>query len=296
MVNLWTSPEIADPAFYHHDLLRRLGEVFCVKPSTDHRPGVVGVHVTMVLARWLFANQEWFRSLQGPKVVVEHDAYLNFLPDSHYHGCWTRLYRNCNFDLIVSSGKRTTERLREEGLPAVWVPKGADEGFLKVPNTGAGNLGYFSRPVAEQGAGARLHFYESRHAMSDWLEGVVAPLWCQVDRFKDVVASFSGVVTNDATMGEPMAKQFECSALGAAVVRDRQDELYDLGYVEGESVVSYDTFPQLMEIVDHFASDPGKLVAIGAAARKVAEDHTWTHRAREVARWVRPYCKERIYV
>lgn len=294
-INLWTSPLINDPKFYHHEMIVRLSEAFGVSPRVDYENGRSGVHVLMVLARWLFVNQEWFKGLTGPKVIVEHDAYLNFMPSSPYFGKWTELYRNCNFDLIISSGKETTERLRDQGLPAVWVPKGSNSGFLGVDNRGEGRLGYFSLPIAERETGRKFYFYQSRHEMCSMVESLIDPIACEVEDFPSTVSGFSGVVTNDETMREPMAKQFECSALGAVVIRERRPELLDLGYRDGESVIFYDRISDLPDIVDFYSKNPELLIEMGKNARIVASGATWKHRAKQVAKWVLPYLPGRIY-
>ena len=174
MINLWTSPLIANHDFYHHDCLIQLSKVFDTEykkagktTGSDGKP-----HVLMVLASWLFENSNWFRSLKGPKIIIEHDAYLNFMPQSPYYKCWTRFYRSCNFQLLISSGKETTFKLREDGLPVVWVPKGCNKEFLKVKNLKSGKFGYFGCPIAEQETGKKFYFYKSRSTFSNSFCGI----------------------------------------------------------------------------------------------------------------------------
>jgi hypothetical protein len=294
-INLWTNKEISDPGYYHHDLLRQLSHVFRVKPRLqEHRANGSKTHVFMMFARHLFLNQDWLKSLVGSKIMVCHDAYLNFMPESPYCGSWTQLYRNCNFDLIICSGKETTNRMREVGMPAVWVPKGCNAEFLDVPNTGNGRIGYFSQPIAEQETGKFLYFYRSRHEMVGAVAGHVEEIACKVPDFSRTISQFSAVITSDATMKEPMAKQFECSALGAVVIRDRTPELYELGYIDGESVLYYDDVREINKIIDAY-KNTGLLEVMGAKAREIARKHTWAHRAEEIAKWVRHYLVYRIF-
>jgi hypothetical protein len=298
MINLWTRPEIATPTFYHSAFLRELSKVFRVDPIMRGTGDEDSCHVLMVLARWLFEHQNWFRSLKGPRIIIEHDAYLNFMPSSQYYKCWTRLYRNCNFDLIISSGKVTTERLREEGLPAVWVPKGCNTEFCDVKNQFSGQVGYFGYPIAEQETGKKFDFYESRGKMSEFIDNRLPLIGCEFKDFSDTVSQYSAAVTNDETMCEPMAKQFECSAMGCLMIRDKQPELYDLGFVEGESILSYENFDELAELCDMYTKEEarGDLKRMQKKARYVARNHTWEHRAKEVYTLVKPYMKDRIFV
>jgi hypothetical protein len=300
IINLWTSPYIADPNFYHHDCLRQLGKTFGVQPMRAGKgTGEEGkCHVLMVLASWLFENQSWFRSLRGPKIIVEHDAYLNFMPESPFYKCWTRLYRTCNFHLLISSGKKTTEKLREEGIPTVWVPKGCNKEFLDVENSFSGRMGFFGKPIAEQETDKQFYFYKSRYEMSGLVEGNLPMIACQAIEFPKTIAGYSACLTNDATMGEPMAKQFEVSALGAAVIREQQDELLDLGFVNHESVIMYNSWDEMMELCQYYVREDTRamLESIQRKAKEVARQHTWEHRAKEVYQEVQPFIKEKIYV
>lgn len=131
--------------------------------------------------------------------------------------------------------------------------------------------------------------------MCSMVESLIDPIACEVEDFPSTVSGFSGVVTNDETMREPMAKQFECSALGAVVIRERRPELLDLGYRDGESVIFYDRISDLPDIVDFYSKNPELLIEMGKNARIVASGATWKHRAKQVAKWVLPYLPGRIY-
>lgn len=257
-----------------------------------------GCHVLMVLARWLFDNPTWFKSLKGPRIIVEHDAYLNFLPESPYFKCWTRLYRSCNFDMIISSGKETTHRLREDGLPAVWVPKGCNKEFLLVDNTFSRKMGYFASPIAEQETGKKFYFYKSRYEMAEELHSNISAVACTVAEFPSTLSGYSAVVTNDETMREPMAKHFECSALGCAVIRERREELADLGYVNHESVIMYDDWEEMRELCCFYKKRCNrlKLEDIQRKAREVTANQTWDHRAKQVFEFIKPWVKSRVFI
>lgn len=298
MIQLWSRPEINNPSFYHYACLQELATAFQVRPlMAGHAEIVEGVHLLMAPCRWLFERQSWFRKLRGSKIIIEHDAYLNFMPDSPWHKGYTKFYRSCNFDLLIASGKETTLRLRDEGIPAVWVPKGCNREFCDVSNQFSGKIGYFGLPILEQEVGKRVHFYSSRHEMSDRLAKF--PLIAStVDGFVSTVSGFSAGVQNDASMGEPMAKHFEASALGCAVIRDRQPELLDLGYVDHESVIFYDDWNEMYEMLHYYGKDRnrGILETIQRRGTEVARNHTWADRAARVFEIVKPYVRERIFV
>src|SRR5690606_5657030 len=62
-------------------------------------------------------------------VILEHDAYQNYIP-CKYTGKFSAHYRKLPWARVISSGYRVSERLREEGFDAVFVPKGYDEQLL----------------------------------------------------------------------------------------------------------------------------------------------------------------------
>jgi len=63
-------------------------------------------------------------------VILEHDAYQNYIP-CKYTGKFTAHYRKMPWARVISSGQVVTRRLREEGVDAVFVPKGYDQALLR---------------------------------------------------------------------------------------------------------------------------------------------------------------------
>ena len=62
-------------------------------------------------------------------VILEHDAYQNYIP-CKYTGKFSAHYRQLPWARVISSGYMVSERLRQEGFDAVFVPKGYDEQLL----------------------------------------------------------------------------------------------------------------------------------------------------------------------
>ncbi|PWQ88553.1 glycosyltransferase, partial [Enterococcus faecium] len=62
-------------------------------------------------------------------VILEHDAYQSYIP-CKYTGKFSAHYRQLPWARVISSGYMVSERLRQEGFDAVFVPKGYDEQLL----------------------------------------------------------------------------------------------------------------------------------------------------------------------
>ena len=62
-------------------------------------------------------------------VILEHDAYQNYIP-CKYTGKFSAHYRRMPWARIISSGAQVSQRLREEGFDAYFVPKGYDQALL----------------------------------------------------------------------------------------------------------------------------------------------------------------------
>lgn len=63
-------------------------------------------------------------------VILEHDAYQNYI-ECKYTGKFSAHYRQLPWARVISSGFMVTQRLREEGFDAVFVPKGYDQALLQ---------------------------------------------------------------------------------------------------------------------------------------------------------------------
>lgn len=279
---LYTSKGIYTHAYYHFNMIEELENILLVK--ADFLAQVSprkGIHVFFCFAKEIFQNVSWFKSLKGPKIVIEHDAYLNFMKDSEFYQAWTKFYKTTRFSLLISSGKRTTEKLLEDGIPTKWVAKGTNSLFLKIPNLFTGRIGYFGKPIAERDWGTKFHFYEKRYEMAQKLEGKIECIESDVKDFARTVAKFSAGCTNDSQMEEPMAKHFEMSALGCVPIRDCIPELFDLGYDEN-SMMIYNSFDEMLQIVDFLKKNPERLVFMQKKTKEIAKHQTWSHRANEI--------------
>ncbi len=257
----------------HALVLRRVAE----------RQSQFDVVVIFVWFRKLGETAEALNSIQLPVVVVEHDAYQNYIRSSLRRGEWSRFLSRNRVDLIVVSGRRHYERLRAEGHESLYLPKAAPAEFLSGPNDNTGMFcafGSVSDPV-----------YARRAALFAALEraGVEGPRSAVVHRlrfdFTDMattLARYSGCVICDLGLEEPMIRHFEVAALGLAPIRDdeAEDELNALGYKDGKSMIVYRSRDDLIDKLGHYRRHGSELQRIQEAARAATRHHTWEERAR----------------
>jgi hypothetical protein len=280
-----------------------------VEPPDFSRIGALGNEagadavVVSVKYRDLLAapDLDW-RGYTGLRVMLEHDAWLNFALLSLAHkGTYPSTFRRHGFDLLVASGADVAKRLREQGVAAAWVPKGYDDRvFYDEGRARAGVSTYgtsypsrqaMARHLKRRGirtAQLQVPYLELGHELNRYFGCIV----CNMDgRYP---AGLPGKVVRRLAPGafvrprpgfEPMIKNFEAAAAGCAVFADSITELETLGFLDGDTIITYRTFGELVSRLRDYIDRPEALRTIGErAARLCAERHTWAHRVPQLAR------------
>lgn len=259
--------------------------------------GYAAVIVFVAFSRLRAAAALDWQGYGGLRVLFDHDAIQNYsdIFGPSLRGAWPTEFRRHRFDLLLTSGGAVQRRLAAEGIPAAWLPKGfAPERFQDLPGPRQGVVTYGSayvcRKLAERALVAarlpltRLPFTPypelapllSRHlaalAISADLGG---PHWLR-GALRRVPARFVPMRPGL----EPMAKLFEAAGAGCCPVADDMEDLGPLGFVEGQSAITFRTYRELVEKLDHWLARPEELRALGhAAARLAHERHGWDRRA-----------------
>jgi glycosyl transferase family 1 len=237
-------------------------------------------------------------SYAGARIMLDLDAFQNYsaMISRQYLGRWPGVFRANGFHVLVCTGGQVRDRFLEDGVHAVWIPKGYDA--RRIADLGddvrEARYGYFGR------------LYPARQRMLGRLERSGVPVErvsCSYGDLNRYLNRFDAVlICNMALLGarqvparvlrklpapllrerpgpEPMIKNFEVAAAGAAPVCDALPDLDALGFRDGETMVSYRSFDELVENVRHYDREPDRLREIGRrAATFVAEHHTWDHR------------------
>jgi Glycosyl transferases group 1 len=239
---------------------------------------------------------DW-QAYPGPRIMLDHDTCRNY-PDlwpkswnSDFHGAWPPVIRHQGFDLVLASGKRVCELLRDDGVPAVWMPKAYAANWL------------FDTGADRQGIGYYGALYPARRAMLSHLDRssvAVRRFQCPASDLNDHLNRCLGVII--CNMGGPlegrigdepnqpypngftfapeaMLKNFEVAAAGTVPFCDPTPDLADLGFLDGRTAVVYSTFDDLVDRLHASLDQPEQLREIGRrAADLVRARHTWDHR------------------
>lgn len=202
-------------------------------------------------------------------VILEHDAYQNYIP-CKYTGKFSAHYRRLPWARVISSGAVVARRLREEGFDAVFVPKGYDQDLLH-------DLGR-ERDIELAFVGSTGSVaYSGRKALLDELGQVENLLVTKTNSGEDYLNTLNRIrffVSADVGMGEYMIKNFEAMACGCVLFAYDQGEEENraLGLVDMHNVVFYRDIPELRRKLQVLREDPELAARIAAQGRLLAEE------------------------
>jgi len=200
-------------------------------------------------------------------VILEHDAYQNYIP-CKYTGKFSAHYRKLPWVRVLSSGFVVSERLREEGFDAVFVPKGYDQTLLADQGR--------ERDIELAFVGSTNSVaYSGRKALLDELgrvETLVVTRTRSGEEYCDTLNRIRFFVSADVGMGEYMIKNFEAMACGCVLFAYDQGEAENraLGLQDMHNVVFYSDIPQLQEKLAILRNDPALAARIAVNGRDLA--------------------------
>jgi glycosyltransferase involved in cell wall biosynthesis len=200
-------------------------------------------------------------------VILEHDAYQNYIP-CKYTGKFSAHYRRMPWVRVISSGFVVAERLRGEGFDAVFVPKGYDQTLLQDQGR--------ERDIELAFVGSTNSVaYSGRKALLDELgrvESLVVTRTKSGEEYGDTLNRIRFFVSADVGMGEFMIKNFEAMACGCVLLAYDQGaaECRALGLQDMHNVVFYQDIPQLQEKLAKLRADPELAQRIAHNGRELA--------------------------
>lgn len=209
----------------------------------------------------------------GLRVMYDFDACQNYgcgIGNNPYKGEWPIVFRRQKFDLFICTGKETTLRLRQEGINTYWLPKAYEgERFYNKDNKRKKKaISYYGNMYSERWD---MIEYLNEHGIS------TDRISCSYFLLNDFLNIYKACVVYNGI--EPMIKQFEISASGCVPFCNDIPELSELGFEDGKTMVTYETFMELAEKLKYYYERPDKLYLIGdASAAMSKKNHTWIHR------------------
>jgi glycosyltransferase involved in cell wall biosynthesis len=201
-------------------------------------------------------------------VILEHDAWQDDFPGK-YRGKFSAHYRRLPAARVLTSGWQVTEKLKAQGVDAVFVPKGYDPALLA--NRGGtrdielgfvgsiGNDAYFKRKAMLETIRARLPLVVTRTESGEEYAAMLNRI-----RF---------FVSADVGMGEYMIKNFEAMACGCVLCAWDQGEAENraLGFQDMENIVLYRDVEELTQKLARLRAEPKHAAAIAAAGQALVE-------------------------
>lgn len=201
-------------------------------------------------------------------VILEHDAYQNYIP-CKYTGKFSAHYRRLPWARVISSGFMVSERLRSEGTDAVFVPKGYDQTLLHDQGRQRDIELAF---IGSTGSVA----YSGRKALLEQLAREENLLVTRTSSGADYVDTLNRIrffVSADVGMGEYMIKNFEAMACGCVLLAYDQGEAENraLGFVDMQNLVLYRDVTELREKLRILRGDPRRTAEIARHGRELVE-------------------------
>lgn len=161
-----------------------------------------------------------------------------------------------------------SERLRQEGFDAVFVPKGYDEQLLADQGR--------ERDIELAFVGSTKSVaYSGRKALLDELgrvENLVVTRTKSGEDYCNTLNRIRFFVSADVGMGEYMIKNFEAMACGCVLLAYDQGEAENraLGLEDMHNVVLYDSIPMLQEKLRILRADPSLAQRIAENGRRLS--------------------------
>jgi len=209
-----------------------------------------------------------------PRVYYAIDVHVNFF--------WQRYYARL-FDLVLVAQKDYLPIFAAAGVPARWLPWGADERVFREQGLArihdlvfVGTVDPTTRPKRA----AVVECLRRRFGLATFGESVDTRL-----SWEEMAAVFAGskIVLNEAILGDLNFRVFEAMACGALLVTERIDNgLADL-FTPGEELVVYGPDDLVPQVAHYLHADTERTRVAANGARAVRERHTLRARMAELS-------------
>lgn len=221
----------------------------------------------------------FFRSISN-LVFLEHDAYQNYI-DCKYKGKFSKHYSGIPGVRVLSSGYNVVQRLNEEGVDAIFVPKGYDHRLLyNLQQPRDIELGFVGSIKSKT--------YSKRLELLNALAEEESLLITRTNSGNEYLQTLNRIrffVSADVGMGEYMIKNFEAMACGCVVFAYDQGEQENqaLGFEDMKNIVLYKDLNSLTEKLHYLREHPNKADEIARIGQQHVEGNfAWCEVAKSV--------------
>ena len=214
----------------------------------------------------------FLRKLQN-LVFLEYDACQNYMMSSKYRGVFSRHYKKIPRARVISSGFTVSEKLKKEGIDAVFVPKGYDDSVIYDLNK--------KRDIELGFVGSiRSKTYIERRL---FLEDLAKDEGLRIEKTKPgipyniMLNRIKYFISADIGIGEYMQKNIEAMAAGCIVFAYDQGDLENkaLGLVDMHNVVLYKNKDDLLARIRTIKGDSYLASRIVDNAKELATLYTY---------------------
>ena len=202
-------------------------------------------------------------------VILEHDAWQNYYPQSKYQGKFSRHYTALPWARVLVSGAILADKLKHEGFDAHFVPKGYDQSLLK--NT------HINRDIELGFIGNTEHdTYRKRKELLEQARDSLGLNITRTNSGEEYLHALNRIrffLSADIGFGENMVKNFEAMACGCILIAYNQGDRENraLGFNDMENVVFYDNIEMLNEKLSLLRNNNQLAEAIARNGQELAE-------------------------
>lgn len=242
---------------------------------------------------------DW-HGFSGQRVMLDHDSFHDFTTwGGPLNGRWTHEFFRQKFDSLVCSGLISRDHFESQGIPCQVMHKGfTPSRFYDLNNERSGLCSYGSPYRSRM---AMLRQMRTARVGVSYIQSSYGALNVSLNQFAGFLTTVRGSTVRFGRTGraieryrpgtclryedapEPMAKHFEAAATGCAVFTDQTNDLAYLGFRDGESVVAFSNFDDLIDRARFYLVRPDLLRDIGRRSASLCRvRHTWDVRIRDL--------------
>lgn len=234
---------------------------------------------------------------RGRRVLLDFDACQNYstISSNDRLGTYVAEIRRHRIDTVVVSGRHVRDRLRQEGVDAVWMPSATDPNFF-LDNTAVGErvVHFGTRYPARRQMlrEVRRAGFEVEHAscpreeLAALLSKVGVGLICDMQASpilpvpKSLFRKLPPFLYSTTPGIEPMMKQYEYASAGVLLVCDRQPDREYLGFIDRQTCFSYTRLESVASSLRAALDSLAHGNEVSDAAKSMTTSwHTWSRRA-----------------